>query len=74
MEEEGKRGGERERRKSEPDNHDVPFVEVVLVNKSFTKMAIRMGALEGAREDNRVRTGRKALNRVLGQLRELTTQ
>jgi hypothetical protein len=62
------------RRKSEPDNQDVPFVEVVLINKSFAKMAIRTGALEGEQAHNRVRTSRKALNRVLGQLCELTTQ
>jgi hypothetical protein len=44
---EGKRGrGEGQGGRSEPDYHDFPFVEIVLIDKSFAKMAIRSGALE----------------------------
>jgi hypothetical protein len=39
---------ERKRGKSEPNYHDVPFIEIVLINKPFAKITIRTGALEGA--------------------------
>lgn len=51
---------------NEPNYHDFPFVEIVLIDKPFAKMAIRLGALEGLHEYGGVRTSRKARNRMLG--------
>jgi hypothetical protein len=56
----------RKGRRNEPNYHDFPFVEIVLIDKSFAKMAIRLGALEGLQEYGGVRTGRKPRNRMLG--------
>jgi len=42
---EGKRGNGRRRNK--PNNHNFPFVEIVLIDESFAKMAIRPCELEG---------------------------
>jgi hypothetical protein len=55
-----------EGRRNEPNYHNFPFVEIVLIDKSFAKMAIRLGALEGLQEYGGVRTGRKPRNRMLG--------
>ena len=61
-------------KKGEPDYHDLPFIKIVVIDKSFAKIAIRMGALEGLRETPGVRTSRKALYGMLGQLSELATE
>jgi len=50
----------------EPDYHNLPFIEIVLIDKSFAKIAIRTGALEGLREKIGVRTSRKALYWMFG--------
>ncbi len=68
----GKEGGRGKRNK--PNYHNFPFVEIALIDESFAKMAIRPGELEGLQEYCGVRTSRKALNRMLGQLCELTTK
>ncbi len=54
------------RRRNKPNYHNFPFVEIVLIDESFAKMAIRPGELEGLQEYGGVRTSRKALNRMLG--------
>ena len=61
-----RRGREGGGRRSEPNYHNFPFVETVLIDESFAKMAIRLGALERLQVFGGVRTGRKALNRMLG--------
>jgi len=42
----GGRGGNG-RRRNKPNNHNFPFVEIVLIDESFAKMAIRPCELEG---------------------------
>ena len=64
---EGGQGGRGGRgRRNKPNYHNFPFVEIVLIDESFAKMAIRPGELEGLQEYGGVRTSRKALNRMLG--------
>ena len=61
-------------KKDEPDDHNFPFIKIVVIDKSFAKIAVRTGALEGLRDIFGVRTSRKALYRTLGQLSELATK
>jgi hypothetical protein len=43
-------GWQKTRRRSEPDYHDLPFVQIIIIDESFAKNAIRTGALEGVQE------------------------
>ena len=50
----------RKGKKDEPDYHNLPFIEIVVIDKPFAKIAARTGALEGLRDILAVRTSRKS--------------
>src|SRR5260370_35220546 len=68
----GGRGARRGRggggRRSEPNYHNFPFVETVLTDESFAKMASRVGALERWHVFGGDRTARNASTRMIAWL------